>query len=354
MRTTHQPYQLMTRPHVHVPIHGARECQVFLQQSRDWQVFIISVSRSTVPYNICCLNYSRLSSDVSSPKEYHRPKQEHKCLQFCLDSGTCRLPLEKNFGVSFFFLQGLLYNRSVIYPSEFTFTKNLPITRNDLIYWLKTRRKYRNVAIFILSDHILRLTTIHWITVTCSLFAEVISSDYYPHSKIATGLYFILDWKAPLKKCKIVYRNRINKHFVAFHTAPKATDSIVCILSWDSSPSPWGMFITPRLSTNCPPATVQNLTCLTPHVTNWLSESGLNSATNILSVWPCELASLIPKNRKIIALNEPSIQQTVVFLSYISRRGDNNYRKSRSLLILVPLLCSIRTNVTRPRESNFI
>ena len=81
-----------------------------------------------------------------------------------------------------------------------------------------------------------------------------------------------------------------------FLTAPNATDSIVCIRSWESPPSPcWGVVITPRLPTSCPPAKVQNLTCLTPHVTNWLSESGLNSATNILSVLPCELASLLPE-----------------------------------------------------------
>lgn len=82
-------------------------------------------------------------------------------------------------------------------------------------------------------------------------------------------------------------------------TAPNATDNIVCMRSWESSPSPcWAAVITPRFPTSCPPAKLQNLTCFTPHVTNWLSESGLNSATKILSVWPWELASLMPKMRE--------------------------------------------------------
>lgn len=96
-----------------------------------------------------------------------------------------------------------------------------------------------------------------------------------------------------LKKTEQLELHQCGMHY--FLTAPNATDSIVCIRSWESSPSPCcGVVMTPRFPTNCPPAKVQNLTCLTPHVTNWLSESGLNSATKILSVWPCELASLVP------------------------------------------------------------
>lgn len=43
-----------------------------------------------------------------------------------------------------------------------------------------------------------------------------------------------------------------------------------------------------------PPTKVQNLMCLTPTDTNWVSESGLNSTTKIRSVWPPLLLALVP------------------------------------------------------------
>ena len=49
-------------------------------------------------------------------------------------------------------------------------------------------------------------------------------------------------------------------------TAPKASDSIVCILTGSSFPS---IFVrTPFFATKSPPATVQNLMCFTPTVTS--------------------------------------------------------------------------------------
>lgn len=67
----------------------------------------------------------------------------------------------------------------------------------------------------------------------------------------------------------------IFKEFVKVHTAPKATDSMVCIRASSIELS------SPFLLRRALPARVQNLTCFTPTETNWVSESGLNSATNI-------------------------------------------------------------------------
>lgn len=94
-------------------------------------------------------------------------------------------------------------------------------------------------------------------------------------------------------------------------TAPNATDSIVCSLSAaseDSSPS--GFVRTPRLPINCPPAIFQNITCFTPHVTNFTSESGRNSAIKILWVCPLALASFSPgKENSCEAVNKECRQK---------------------------------------------
>ena len=82
-------------------------------------------------------------------------------------------------------------------------------------------------------------------------------------------------------------------------TAPKATESMVCIFKVVSESSPSGFVKTPLLPTSCPPAMLQNMTCFTPHVTNFVSESGRNSATKILWLWPVVLASFKPKNEMI-------------------------------------------------------
>lgn len=60
-------------------------------------------------------------------------------------------------------------------------------------------------------------------------------------------------------------------------TAPKATESIVCILAASMDP------MTPFLYRRALPARVQNFMCLTPTDTNCVSESGRNSTTNMRS-----------------------------------------------------------------------
>lgn len=76
-------------------------------------------------------------------------------------------------------------------------------------------------------------------------------------------------------------------------TAPNATHNIVCIFL-DSTPVP-ALVKIPFFPVSSLPVTVQNLTCLTPTDTNWLSESGRNSALNILWVWPGVVATLEPE-----------------------------------------------------------
>ena len=71
-------------------------------------------------------------------------------------------------------------------------------------------------------------------------------------------------------------------------TAPKATESMVCMRASSME------LITPLLLSRARPASVQNRTFLMPTDTNWVSESGRNSATNILWVWPERLATLAP------------------------------------------------------------
>lgn len=72
-------------------------------------------------------------------------------------------------------------------------------------------------------------------------------------------------------------------------TAPNATDSIVCILASSMELS------TPFLLSKARPANVQKRTCLIPTDTKWVSESGRNSATKILWVWPIRPATLAPE-----------------------------------------------------------
>lgn len=74
-------------------------------------------------------------------------------------------------------------------------------------------------------------------------------------------------------------------------TAPKATDSIVCMRPSSTEP------ITPFWYTSDPPTSVQNLMCLIPTDTNWVSESGLNSTTKIRSVCPLLLVTLVPDGK---------------------------------------------------------
>lgn len=61
-------------------------------------------------------------------------------------------------------------------------------------------------------------------------------------------------------------------------TAPNATDSMVCMRASSME------LITPFLLSSARPASVQKRTCLMPTDTNWVSESGRNSATKILWV----------------------------------------------------------------------
>lgn len=71
-------------------------------------------------------------------------------------------------------------------------------------------------------------------------------------------------------------------------------DSIVCSF-FTLAPIPASVK-TPRFPISWFPATVQNLTCLTPTVTNWLSESGRNSARNTRWLWALVVARLAPNN----------------------------------------------------------
>lgn len=75
-------------------------------------------------------------------------------------------------------------------------------------------------------------------------------------------------------------------------TAPNATDSIVCIRASSIELS------TPFLLSRARPANVQKRTCLIPTDTKCVSESGRNSATKILWVWPIRLATLAPEKQK--------------------------------------------------------
>ena len=71
-------------------------------------------------------------------------------------------------------------------------------------------------------------------------------------------------------------------------TAPNATDSMVCMRASSM------VLSTPFLLSSARPASVQKRTCLIPTDTKWVSESGRNSATKILWVWPCRVATLAP------------------------------------------------------------
>ena len=53
--------------------------------------------------------------------------------------------------------------------------------------------------------------------------------------------------------------------------------------------------MTPRRPISCVPAMVQNLTCLKPHVTNFVSESGRNLTTKMACLLPVAWATLDPK-----------------------------------------------------------
>lgn len=54
---------------------------------------------------------------------------------------------------------------------------------------------------------------------------------------------------------------------------------------------------TPFLLSKARPANVQKRTCLMPTDTKCVSESGRNSATKILWVWPIQLATLAPEGQ---------------------------------------------------------
>lgn len=75
-------------------------------------------------------------------------------------------------------------------------------------------------------------------------------------------------------------------------TAPNATDSMVCMRASSMELS------TPFLLSRARPASVQNRTCWMPTDTKCVSESGRNSATKILWVWPMRLATLAPLEQK--------------------------------------------------------
>ncbi len=83
-------------------------------------------------------------------------------------------------------------------------------------------------------------------------------------------------------------------------TAPNATESMVCIRASSMELS------TPFLLSSALPASVQNRTCFIPTDTKWVSESGRNSATKILWVWPARLATLAPL--KINSDHKPDIK----------------------------------------------
>lgn len=65
---------------------------------------------------------------------------------------------------------------------------------------------------------------------------------------------------------------------------------------------------TPLLLSRALPASVQNRTCLIPTDTNWVSESGRNSATKILWVWPARLATLAPSKKIFKTGHKPDIK----------------------------------------------
>lgn len=71
-------------------------------------------------------------------------------------------------------------------------------------------------------------------------------------------------------------------------TAPNATASIVCIRASSK------VLRSPFLLRRALPARVQNFTCFIPTETNWVSESGRNSATKIRWLCPPLLAILAP------------------------------------------------------------
>lgn len=98
-------------------------------------------------------------------------------------------------------------------------------------------------------------------------------------------------------------------------TAPNATESIVCIRASSMELS------TPFLLSSARPANVQNRTCLIPTDTKCVSESGRNSATKILWVWPILLATLAPKKTKQSAVTAPLIPS----LNPQSWRKDDGY-----------------------------
>ena len=90
-----------------------------------------------------------------------------------------------------------------------------------------------------------------------------------------------------------------NSNCVSQLTAPNAMESIVCILG-SSGPS-GSAWTTPFRPTSSPPATVQNLTCLTPTLTKCASESGRNSAWKIRVELPVALATFEPAGNRVRA-----------------------------------------------------
>lgn len=83
----------------------------------------------------------------------------------------------------------------------------------------------------------------------------------------------------------------ILKYSFKLRTAPNAKESMVCIRASSIE------LVCPFLLRRAFPARVQNLTCFTPTETNWVSESGLNSATKIRWLWPALLAILAPSGK---------------------------------------------------------
>ena len=77
-------------------------------------------------------------------------------------------------------------------------------------------------------------------------------------------------------------------------TGPNATDNMVC--SFDS-PDKFPFF-----PTRAPPVTVHHITCLIPQVTKELSESGLNSATNMRWLWPGAEQIFVPGKDKCVLI----------------------------------------------------
>lgn len=107
--------------------------------------------------------------------------------------------------------------------------------------------------------------------------------DYWKPLKRQCGSGFLVDFcfldnLLPTIPCPCLRDSgpSLRKHPLEL-TAPKATDSIVCILAASMDP------MTPFLYSRALPARVQNFICLTPTDTNCVSESGRNSTTNIRS-----------------------------------------------------------------------